>query len=352
VACDVFAPDVTFVARTAARKFLPNPNVMAEYGYALGQKKHGAMMPVMNTVFGPPDKLPFDMGHLRHPITYNAGVKADEAERRSAREGLEKDLEAALRLTIKSLPPPAPPPPLISAAAVEQADALYMERLNYIPAGIGSPVVLRHAPRLILHVMPVSMFGDGPTIDHAAPKLLGLHFRPAGYEKIDGRPRMEGWVWYQPPQPQPGLPNPVSSWWSRLDWNGFVEIALALESPDVEGQPSFIRGYALERYIVRTLDEVAEAYAALKFESPVIIRATLFGVAEAKLIKSTAGYSAGFDRPAIGPAAVQLAQMAKPLGTSLRPILDSIWHAAGWPDGSPSFGGGDWEGYANAYPYK
>jgi hypothetical protein len=50
----------------------------------------GAMMPVMNTAFGPPGKLPFDMGHLRHPITYEAGLKMDETARRSAREGLEK----------------------------------------------------------------------------------------------------------------------------------------------------------------------------------------------------------------------------------------------------------------------
>ncbi|MFZ5675694.1 MAG: hypothetical protein ACOZAM_22275 [Pseudomonadota bacterium] len=34
-AADIFVPDLTFVAKTDAGKLLPNPNVMAEYGYAL-----------------------------------------------------------------------------------------------------------------------------------------------------------------------------------------------------------------------------------------------------------------------------------------------------------------------------
>jgi hypothetical protein len=31
-ACDIFAPDLTFVAKTEVEKFIPNPNVMVEYG--------------------------------------------------------------------------------------------------------------------------------------------------------------------------------------------------------------------------------------------------------------------------------------------------------------------------------
>ena len=73
--CDIFAPDFTFVGKTKARKLLPNPNVLTEYGYALHAKSYEAMMPVMNTAYGPPEKLPFDMGHLRHPIQYSAKIR-------------------------------------------------------------------------------------------------------------------------------------------------------------------------------------------------------------------------------------------------------------------------------------
>ena len=98
--CDIFAPDFTFVGKTRARKLLPNPNVLTEYGYAFHAKGHAAMMPVMNTIHGPPEKLPFDMAHLRHPIQYSAKAEAANAERRAARKGLAETFEAALRVMI------------------------------------------------------------------------------------------------------------------------------------------------------------------------------------------------------------------------------------------------------------
>jgi hypothetical protein len=68
-------------------------------------------------------------------------------------------------------------------------------------------------------------------------------------------------------------------------------------------------------------------------------------------MRSTADYSHGFDRPVVASQVLGLSDMTKPLGRALRPILDSLWRAAGWADGSPSYGGGDWDGYNNPYPY-
>jgi hypothetical protein len=82
-----------------------------EYGYALRAKTYTAMMPVMNTAFGPPEELPFDMGHLRHPIQYHAETTAKDAERRALRQGLSQQLEAKLRLQIAATQP-APPLPV------------------------------------------------------------------------------------------------------------------------------------------------------------------------------------------------------------------------------------------------
>ncbi len=67
---DIFVPDLTFVAETVGGKLVPNPNVMVEYGYALRSLTFEAMMPVMNTYYGEPEKLPFDLGHVRHPTQY------------------------------------------------------------------------------------------------------------------------------------------------------------------------------------------------------------------------------------------------------------------------------------------
>jgi hypothetical protein len=70
-ASDIFVPDLTFIAQTGAGKLTPNPNVMAEYGYALHALTFEAMMPVMNTHYGAPTELPFDLGHVRHPTQYD-----------------------------------------------------------------------------------------------------------------------------------------------------------------------------------------------------------------------------------------------------------------------------------------
>jgi len=102
--CDLFIPDVTFVARTEAGKYVPNPNVMAEFGYALLAKTHSAIITIMNTAFGPPGELPFDMGHLRHPIQYALRPPATDAERRDARAKLSSRIEERLRLQIAAMP--------------------------------------------------------------------------------------------------------------------------------------------------------------------------------------------------------------------------------------------------------
>jgi hypothetical protein len=103
-ACDAFVPDLTFVAKTEAGKLVPNPNVMLEYGYALRAKSHSVMIPVMNTAYGPPEQLPFDMGHLRHPLQYHLPVTAKNAERRAVRKALKEDIERILRLMIDAAP--------------------------------------------------------------------------------------------------------------------------------------------------------------------------------------------------------------------------------------------------------
>ena len=151
----------------------------------------------------------------------------------------------------------------ISPELSERATECLVNRMSHIYAGIDFPVVLRRGPRLILQALPASALNSDHTIDHTEPRHLSRHFVPNGYELCDGRPRQEGWVWYQPPQPTEGLPNPVSSWHSRLDWNGSVEIVQTLDEVDEHGRVEIIRGCPLERQIVKTLNSISEAYEQL-----------------------------------------------------------------------------------------
>jgi hypothetical protein len=103
-AADAFVPDLTFVAITEEGKHVPNPNVLLEYGYALSAKTHSIMIPVMNILYGPPEKLPFDMGHRRHPLKFDLGPTSTTSERVKVVRRLSKTFEEIFRLMIAVAP--------------------------------------------------------------------------------------------------------------------------------------------------------------------------------------------------------------------------------------------------------
>jgi hypothetical protein len=117
--CVAFIADLTFVGKSMdglttkskeARLF-PNPNVLIEYGYA--RKRHGtsALVGIMNTAYGVPDDLPFDLRHLRRPITYHLADSANTGKQ-VEHKMLAKTLVDALRLILTN----HPSPPSISVA--------------------------------------------------------------------------------------------------------------------------------------------------------------------------------------------------------------------------------------------
>jgi len=102
--CAIFVPDLTFVGKTEGGRFLPNPNVLVEYGWALKEVGHARIVPVMNKAFGEPSgqNLPFDMRHLRHPLTYSLKDDSGQDEKSKAKSALIKELINAINLIIKN----------------------------------------------------------------------------------------------------------------------------------------------------------------------------------------------------------------------------------------------------------
>jgi len=116
-----FLSDLTHVATRGNGERSPNPNVLLEHGYALKSRGWRSLIAVMNTAMGHPDEhaLPFDLRHYRRPILYHCPPDAVDDERRAARTGLQRALEAALRGVLadevlragRVPPPPAEPHP-------------------------------------------------------------------------------------------------------------------------------------------------------------------------------------------------------------------------------------------------
>ena len=68
--CSIFVADVTFIAKTDSNKYIPNPNVLLELGYAVRTIGWERTVLVLNSAFGKADNLPFDMLQHRWPIEY------------------------------------------------------------------------------------------------------------------------------------------------------------------------------------------------------------------------------------------------------------------------------------------
>jgi hypothetical protein len=93
--------DLTIVGRTnSGNKVQPNSNVLFEAGYVLAMMRRRNVDPppviiVMNTFFGAPEQLPFDLG-WRPVIRYEVGPDAEEKDRREAGARLARQLASAL----------------------------------------------------------------------------------------------------------------------------------------------------------------------------------------------------------------------------------------------------------------
>ena len=121
--CQLFVGDVSLVNPNADDRRTPNPNVLVELGYALKALGPERVVLVMNTAFGGPELLPFDL-RMRRVRAYNSPPEA--VERAAERRRLERALDVAIRSVIEHhvqvAPPTAPPEPSPFERAVEAVD--------------------------------------------------------------------------------------------------------------------------------------------------------------------------------------------------------------------------------------
>jgi hypothetical protein len=117
-AAGAFLADITFVGKRLDGRPTPNPNVLLEYGWALKSLGDSRIMCVMNEHYAAPSDatLPFNMKHLRWPITYSLPDDANAATRQEALGGLANYFKRALRAIVQSdqfrraMPQPAEAP--------------------------------------------------------------------------------------------------------------------------------------------------------------------------------------------------------------------------------------------------
>ncbi|CAN7644900.1 hypothetical protein [Pseudomonas sp. LjRoot263] len=99
----VFIADISFCATSAdGQKKFPNSNVMIELGYALARNSDAGVLNIMNTAYGKPDDLPFDLKHKRWPIQYelNEEIYSDSVRRKDVKAKLTKEFSDYIKIII------------------------------------------------------------------------------------------------------------------------------------------------------------------------------------------------------------------------------------------------------------
>ena len=93
-AAQVFVCDVSIINRESNARATPNPNVLVELGYALRALGEEKILMVMNSAYGEPELLPFDL-KMKKVVKYY--MSKESKNRATERRNLESRFEEELR---------------------------------------------------------------------------------------------------------------------------------------------------------------------------------------------------------------------------------------------------------------
>jgi len=99
--CQIFVCDVSFINSGQSSRLTPNPNVLVELGYALRSLGAGNVIMVMNSAYGKPEMLPFDL-RMKRVISYDMPEEVED--RSKERKKLSAALEKGIRVILYSTP--------------------------------------------------------------------------------------------------------------------------------------------------------------------------------------------------------------------------------------------------------
>lgn len=101
---NIIVSDVTLIGSSKNGKKLINSNVGIELGFTHGVHGDEVVLAVMNTYYGKPADLPFDLRHRRWPVLFEVSPEADKSERQKIKQTLAKELGKILEQYFKHKP--------------------------------------------------------------------------------------------------------------------------------------------------------------------------------------------------------------------------------------------------------
>lgn len=184
----VVVVDVTLIGKTAGEKRLINSNVAIEMGYALGVHGDEVLLKTMNTHYGPPEDLPFDLRHRRWPVRFALPPEATQPQREKVLSRLAADLKDIISQYIEATRPLpenfTPTPPTHNRAAYWRPDESLVEFGDATSKNVQRYAYDPDWPLIYLHIWPHE------TIEPLSTKLL-TQYDKVSIEPLCGTP--SGW---------------------------------------------------------------------------------------------------------------------------------------------------------------
>ena len=326
----VFVPDVSLVTSGEPLRSSPNPNVLVELGFAIAQLGWGRIVMVMNTEFGEPPSLPFDL-RGRRIVTYrysdtSGQGKADE--RRPPRRLLEKKLTEAITGILRQKEPIRGSSDQTSRVSLAQwAKRFQTQRLDQLSAGHG-PTPMASNKLVCVHLVPSGAINDTVTIDVGSLDPKRTFLAPIGSTGFNPRPNSDGLL-----RDAPGSDG-NSDGFLQLFRNGVIESVdstMMIGRGRKDGLPSIKFVNDLVKFVAGACDIFRE----LDVQPPVLVLVSFVGIRGAPLLVSaediggSAYYACPFDKDPLLLPEVHLVDLNADVRPALRVALDTLWQAAG-----------------------
>ena len=319
-------------------RLFPNPNALIEYGYALKCVGHARMISVMNTAFGQPgeNNLPFDLRHLRWPITYRYDQKNAD-ERDAIFEGLVANftdeltaiLQSQTNLITEEIRLFEPQTPAKDPAVFfESPDGLIAEGLSGREAPTFS---IPDEGRAYLRLYPAR--NVEPIDSELTARILASSgaLRPMGLEISGWTPARNrfGAIVYEGPK-SGKLYNLTQLFLSRELWG--IDAFAVNVAQCREFSPKFGKGYIPSLFVERTFVSALANYLkfakeSLKLPVPLNIRAGLTGI-KGYPMATESGFRGGVLHDTVEWTGVILSYDVMPHHV-LRPWFEKIWKQCG-----------------------
>ncbi|WOF43283.1 hypothetical protein KNJ79_19615 [Sphingopyxis indica] len=338
-----FVSDLTHVAVRGNEQRSPNPNVLLEHGWALKSRGWRSLIGVMNTAMGHPEEhpLPFDLRHFKRPILFHCAPDATDEIRQAARLGLQRDLEAALRAilddeVLRAARIAAAPAPEPATAKIDPrwdaARAMLTELASDRIRG-GVPRIVM-SPALVLRLVPLAAI-DRPVLNPRVVMAASTRFPPDMSVRVEAGSDERQW-WNHGLPLIPTQNNPETRWLTRFVRPGAIEFEMTIADRIDDDPEIAIDGRGLEDSIVEHLERLANVLASIGLGGAGLIQIVLRGVDDVILRQARPG-GRPVRKPELYLPELQVEDLGDRMKGLLREQFNILWHASGWPEGSPSF---------------